>query len=298
MKLLKAEINLNPKFPPKQIEVGQIYLTHIDNAWQRIRIEGRNSTYCLTFSIDIGGEMLWLPTAKIFDSNAKYRILPGQACRFSLYGTKHLMTYNLPVQKEITELYLLEKLIVAEIQTKQSEFNGAIEIIAHDIANQVNINAVMLRKLYDCDAKPKIDWDRTKTMEIASVDENGNIYGRFKDSNVPDDTKILPWIIFDLTTDDDKLVKVMADRMKGQSVELVPTNVIRMNLIDVPDISPKAVAILRSKLRRHNLVSVRFLHFDSSNQLLVQIFIQHKSYHSLYFLNDLIKRMQKIFQDV
>lgn len=296
MRQLRTTISLNPKFPPKKIEVGEIYLAQINNSWQRIRIESRNSTYCLIFAIDVGGEMMWFSTTKIFDCKTDYKTLPAQVHRFSLYGLKHLINDKLIIQNELISQHLLGKLIVAEIQTKESEFNGAIDIIANEIASEVNINALMLKKLYDYESRPIFNWDRTKSMEITSVDDAGNIFGYFRDEKTLEDKHLMVWLIFDLAKNEEELVKIMANKMKYQTVELVPTNTIQVNLSDMPKLTDKAVAILKAKLRRNNVVNVRCLGFDSSYRLLVQIFLQNKQFHSLYFLNDLIKRMQLLFQ--
>lgn len=285
---MKTKIATYNKFPPRQIEAGQILLTYIDRTCQRVRIAGRNSKHCFIFPIDIGGEMMFLPTAEILDCDTDYRNLPATACHFSLYGLVHLMRYKLPTPDKLIKQYLANKSIAAEIQSKQCDHNGAIEIIAHDITGKVNINAVMLKEIYACEQKPKVDWSRTKTMEISNVDDSGDIFGRFEDASLMH-ANTMPWMIFDLTADDGELVKVMADRMRGE--ELVSTNAIRMNLIDLPNLSPNLVAIARSKLRQSAVVSVRFVGFDPSSRLMVQIFLRKKNQHTLNSLNDSIQKV-------
>lgn len=278
----------NPIFHPAKVEVGGIYLAHIENMWQRVRIDSRNSTYCFIFPIDIGGEKLWLPIAQIFTCNVDFTQLPGQAIRFSLFGLSHLVAHKLPQQQELIQQHLKNKVISAAVQTKQSEMKDAIEIIVYDTLAGVNVNAVMLKQLYEYNPKSLFRWNGLYSMDIVAVNEDGGIFGHLKDTKLPYDTNLMVSIILGLVKNDDNLIQIMGHRMKS-----VSDDGILVYLANVPVLSEELIITLRSKLRPNNVVCVRFVEFDASYRLLVNIFVRNKTQHSMYSLNNLMGRLQK-----
>lgn len=168
----------HPKTVEGKPEVGTVYLLNNDIGWFRVRCqevdaEGRQM---LGFYVDQGNEE-WLDVNTVFVCDKEFLSVPEQAVLFSLFGMD-AMEGN-PYAKPILERQLMERAFVAELVTREEEYEEEtkIKVVLYDTsgADDVNLVEQLHERICEAGRPPQLNAVAPTQVKVTYVSDRGDV---------------------------------------------------------------------------------------------------------------------------
>lgn len=178
---------LKNKQVPNHFNVGQIYLTLMNECAYRIRVEkvDEPTKRCLCFGVD-EGDQRWYAMKDMYTCQTKFLKLAPQAIRFALHGMEDY-DENKFAKKHLEETLLSSPPLIGQIFTKAGEFRAqeespdvvpVIQIVLYDTstAEDINLHQVIEEKICADIAAPELNPAELKKVNVSHISDNGDIF--------------------------------------------------------------------------------------------------------------------------
>ncbi|KAG4078963.1 hypothetical protein HA402_010915 [Bradysia odoriphaga] len=186
---------LKNKQVPTTFNVGQIYLTLMNECAYRIRVEKVNEAkrQCLCFGVD-EGDQRWYSMDEMYVCQSKFLKLAPQAIRFALHGMEDF-DENKFAKKHLEETLLSSPPLIGQIFTKAEEFMAqeaapdvvpVIQLVLYDTstAEDINLHQVIVNKICADIAEPELNHAELTKVNVSHISDDGDIFIQLQQNGV------------------------------------------------------------------------------------------------------------------
>lgn len=186
---------LKNKQVPDQFNVGQIYLTLMNECAYRIRVEKVDEArgQCLCFGVD-EGDQRWYQMDKMYLCQNKFLKLAPQAIRFALHGMEDF-DENKFAKKHLEDTLLSSPPLIGQVFTKVEEFVAqeesqdlvpTIQIVLYDTSTSedINLHQVIVDKICADIAEPELNHSELTKVNVSHISDDGDIFIQLQQNGV------------------------------------------------------------------------------------------------------------------